>query len=127
MTGGWSLGLEIDEITGRSWDLLRAEDQAESIKLLAEDQPELLIVAPPCTKFSCLENLSKKPVPENEMQSAREMVDHGIRMCRKEMELGKAFMFEHPASASSWKLDNMRELRKTQGVEEFVLHMCEFG
>lgn len=61
------------------------------------------------------------------MRQAREMVDHGARMCHKQIELGKAFRFEHPASATSWKLESLRELSKAPGVEEFVLHMCEFG
>lgn len=41
MFGGWSLGLGTDETTGRSSDLLKPEDQEESITLLIKDQPEL--------------------------------------------------------------------------------------
>ena len=56
------MGLGIDETTGRAWGLLKPDDQEESINLLTEDQAELLVVAPPCTKFSCLQNLKiRKP------------------------------------------------------------------
>ena len=64
MNGGWSLGLstQADEMTGRTWDLLKPSDQECSMKLLEDDQPELLIVSPPCTKFSSLQNLNKRPI-----------------------------------------------------------------
>ena len=97
------------------------------MELLENDQPELLIVSPPCTKFGSLQNLNKRPIPEDQMQEAREMVEHGVRMCQKQIKLGKAFIFEHPANARSWKMRCLRELSGTEGVEEFVLNLANLG
>ena len=43
------------------------------------------------------------------------------------MRAGRAFIFEHPATASSWEIGGLQRLRNASGVHEALLDMCRFG
>ena len=80
-------------------------DEQKARTLQAKDQPELLVATPPCTKFSSLQGFRKAKATEAEMREAIDMVNFAVEMCKKQIRLGKRFLFEHPKGAESWKLE----------------------
>ena len=56
---GFCVDLECQKPDGTYWDMNKPEDRKEMLRLLREDDPEMLIGSPPCTPFSALRELSK--------------------------------------------------------------------
>ena len=130
LTGGWSLDwMHTDPITGAKWDLRDPDAQERIVKMIYRDRPELLILSPPCTLFSMLQNLAEHPETRcpKLWQEAVGMVDFAVRLCRIQLKSGRHFIFEHPLSASSWRRTTLRELQEEDGVFEAKTHMCAFG
>ena len=132
LRGGWALDVASTcPITGRKWDCLKEEDRAWGKRMLHRDKPKLLVVSPPCTLFSQLQNLSPNGLPQvrcpEEYRKAILMVEYAVELCRIQMRAGRAFIFEHPRTASSWELEALRSLMAEAGVRESVFDMCCFG
>ena len=65
LRGGWALDVAHNcTVTGRKWDCLIAEDRDWCKRMVYRDKPQLLVVSPPCTLFSQLQNLSPHGLPE---------------------------------------------------------------
>ena len=46
---------------------------------------------------------------------------------KEQLKEGWYFLHEHPAGASSWKLDAIQKIRKSDGVVSVLGDMCAFG
>ena len=126
--GGFSLDvLHEDPWTGRKWDLRDAKTKEAARNLVRRVKPKLLIASPPCTLFSQLQNLSGGVKDRERWNEAVQMVEFAVELCLLQHRAGRRFVFEHPAGASSWKLECLDKLREVAGVESVVLNMCRFG
>ena len=54
-------------------------------------------------------------------------MDFMARIYWEQIKGGRWFLHEHPAGASSWHLDCIREIAELAGVRTVTAHMCEFG
>ena len=130
LSGGWSLDwLTIDPMTGRKWDLRDKDVQKKVIDMVMKDKPELLVLCPPCTLFSMLQNLAGDPRVRcpAKWQEAVAMVDFAVQLCRMQAKSGRKFLFEHPLGASSWTRTELKNLMHESGIYEAKTHMCMFG
>ena len=128
LRGGWSLDIRHEDgTTGRSWDLSRREEMDSVFELLRRDKPFMVTLSPPCTKFCALLRLCRKDVDRKEWLQAVRFVNFAVRVAKHQLENGRHFIFEHPLTASSWRLPSLVRLRKAAGVYEGVLHMCQYG
>ena len=130
MRGGWSLDCSTtDPITGREWDLRDPETQKRVVAMLYRDRPSLLVVCPPSTLFSKLQNLSGDPSTRSPRAWAEavEMVNFAVKLCRIQSVDGRKFLFEHPLGATSWKRTTLREFMNEAGVSRVTGHMCAYG
>ena len=55
------------------------------------------------------------------------MLEFAVELCEMQMKAGRAFIFEHPATATSWELGGLKRLFTTEGVHEGLFDMCRFG
>ena len=55
------------------------------------------------------------------------MVDIAVKVAEMQLGEGRHFIFEHPLTASSWRLPALRRLRLRAGVHETVVHQCMYG
>ena len=129
---GWSLDLTLsDPLTGRPWDFSKKEVRARVRGLVRDSKPFMLIGSPPCTMFSSLQNLSKSKRDEEEFQIKMEVAKRHVRFCvelyRMQLEGGRHFLHEHPNSATSWAMSEVRRLAETPGVLTAVCDMCAYG
>jgi len=130
MRGGWSLDWVTKcPTTGMSWDLSLEKMQKKAMALLKKDKPGLIVCSPPCTLFSVLQNLTGDPKCRNPeaYDKAVKLVEFAVEMCKEQNRAGRLFAFEHPLSATSWKLPALKELMKKEGVRQTTIHQCAYG
>jgi hypothetical protein len=101
---GWKQGTSYDLETG--WDLRRTEDRKKMWRSLKEEDPDLIVICPPCVAFSMLQELN---FPKMGMQKSVQLLQTGLEHLEIAMEVakwqhrrGKWFTFEHPDLARSW-------------------------
>ena len=128
LKAGYSIDMAtVDEVTGRSYDLRKENDQKIFWTLLARRSPKLLVVSPPCTTFSSLQYLRKTPMKDQEREEGVQLLRIGIRACRSQLRSGRGFIFEHPLTASSWQDEDMKKLREHPDVMELTIDQCMYG
>ena len=132
MRGGWSMDLSVEcPVTRRAWDFRLESDRKLARALVLKDRPGLLILSPPCTLFSHLQNLHPQGLPAERdpaaWAEAIAFVDFAMELAEVQRVAGRSFVFEHPQSATSWKLSRVVEMMVKDGVEEAVFDMCRFG
>lgn len=122
---GLRKGTAFDLWTG--YDFRKKEDRQRCWRKLKEEQPELLVVCPPCGPFSNLQNLN---YPKMDVKKAVCMVAEGLEHLQFSMQLfewqvrrGGWALFEHPMTSAAWneecvlrvmKLDHVRVVRGDQ-------------
>ena len=125
---GWSLDIRHEDgITKRRWDLSNLAEAEEAFRMVQRDKPQLVVLCPPCTKFCNLLNLNRRAVPRKDWIVAVRMVNVAAKIAELQLDGHRHFVFEHPLSASSWKLPRLRRLRARAGVTEATVHLCMFG
>ena len=87
--------------------------------LLMQDKPYML-ASPMCGPFSALQTLfnyqkmDKKDV-ELKLKNATEHIMCTIGMCTEHVGAVRAFLFEHPVGASSWRLHCLNVFGRLEG------------
>ena len=131
---GLRAGIAFDLELG--WDLLRVQNQKEVIRYLVSERPGLVILSPPCTQFSSLQNLSYQThfssqqrfdAHLRELRDARRLLQFCVRVCLLCIRLQLCFVFEHPWGATSW---SERCLSQLVGRDDTWLargDQCMFG
>ena len=128
LRSGWSLDIQhVDGATGRRWDLAKPGQMQEALDLIRRDKPFLVTLSPPCTKFCALLQLCRHPVDRQQWLEAVRMVNFAVRVAELQLDARRHFVFEHPLTASSWRLPSLKRLRRRAGVFESSFHMCAYG
>ena len=91
-----------DEITGKTWDFNKKEDVKEFKRMRKRRRVGMLVVSPPCTKLSVLQNLRKTEMTQEEWEEAIRLAALGIEVCREQHKEGLGFVLEHPRSSKIW-------------------------
>ena len=132
LKGGFSIDLaEADPITGRTWDLSKPHDRRKVRALVLRHRPKLLVLSPPCTLFSLLQNLAPGGLPHircpMRWKEALEFLEFAVEMCRLQMKGGRGFVLEHPWLARSWEMEPFKSFSTELGVLMVRLDMCRYG
>ena len=117
---------------GSPWDFNRRSDRNLARSLIDERQPTWIIGSPPCTSFSIWnQNLNFKNMPK---EKVRELIAEGRKhlsfvtsLYRKQLQLGRHFLHEHPVSATSWKEPQIMALTKDPRVHCVVADQCQYA
>ena len=122
--------LAFDIHTG--WDFAQESMRQLSIWLLHTLSIHLLMLSPPCTAFSQLQIMWNYP----RMDTARanqiwdrdmELLEHSMRCACVQGSTGRAWCFEHPERAESWKTKTVADVRALPGALEVVFDQCMVG
>ncbi|CAK9071951.1 Retrovirus-related Pol polyprotein from transposon RE1 (Retro element 1) (AtRE1) [Includes: Protease RE1 [Durusdinium trenchii] len=126
---GLRQGSSFDLITG--WDLSNEADRKKMWRALKEEDPILLILCPPCTAFSARQSLNFPRMDKGKVavmiQTGMEHLELAMALAKWQHRRGRYFLFEHPASASSWKEATVEEVESLEGVEVVSTDMCMYG
>ena len=128
---GFSLDLSVLDSDGRPWDFNCEDKRKRALKLLREQEPDLLIGSPMCRAFSALQGLNKARMGaakfEAMMEHGRKHMEFATMLYREQAKAGRYYLHEHPASASSWHEPSILELQQDFGGMVAIAHMCQFG
>ena len=129
--GTLNAGTTYDVKVDPSLDLTRTSVQDQTRQSIAQEDPLILIGAPPCTVFSTMQNINQKhqhsSAWEQKYQEGCELLQFASQCYWDQIERGMFFLHEHPATASSWNMDCMAELEAHPGVYTVVSDMCRWG
>ena len=130
---GWALDLtQVDPEDGRPWDFSDPGKQAKAKALLKSDEPLMLVACPMCDPFSQLNEVFNYPKQqkqdvENKIEDGLKHIKFTVELCLMQYQAGRLFLFEHPASASSWSAQSLQLLRSLQGVHHVNFDFCTLG
>ena len=93
------------------------------------DRPLVIILSPPCTPFSLLQQLRGDPQVRcpNRWREAVQVLELAVALCELQIQLGGSLVFEHPQSATSWAQEDFKALKNKKDVFTATCHMCQFG
>ena len=83
-----------------------------------------------CTLFSSLQNLSKKTRKEEwtvRFEEAKSHIKFVVSLYEEQWANGRLFLHEHPATATLWDLEEIKELEKKAGVLVHRADQCMYG
>ena len=128
---GFALDLTTADTDGKLWDFDRPEMRERALKKLREEKPLLLVGSPMCTAFSTWQRINNKirdgATVEIEKKRAVMHLEFCIELYREQLRHGRYFLHEHPAYASSWQEDAMKELVAEPGVLTSTIDQCLYG
>ena len=110
------------------WDFEIKEMREKAEKYIEEEKPLLLIGSPMFTAFSQLQRMGARD--HHSAEKMRKAVNHMkfvTKMYEKQMQAGRLFLHEHPASASSWQLACVTKLAEKEDVQITTTDLCMFG
>ena len=112
-------------------DLTRDSVRQQVRKDIEREDPLILLGAPPCTVFSPMQNINQKhhigDAWEKKKQEGMDLLLFATQCYWDQIERGMFFLHEHPATASSWGTDAVKELKAHPGVHVVTGDMCRWG
>ena len=124
------LNLKAGEAMGFTtvWDFDDTKDRKRAEDYINEERPLLLLGSPMCTAFSQLQRLNGRGAHSAEkMKNAIGHMEFVIELYKMQIDGGKLFLLERPATASSWQLNCVKKLGNIDGVDVAVADLCMFG
>lgn len=114
LTTGWNFDTQIDR--------QRAEEY------VTKEKPMLLVSSPMCTAFSQLQRLNAAGLHSTEkMRRAISHMEFVTKLYRLQINAGRLFLHEHPASASSWQLNCIMKIADKENVVISTADLCMYG
>ena len=126
-------GLAFDIELGH--DLLQLSSRNEVRKYLNETKPGLVVVSPPCTMMSIMQNMNQKYLqdPDKYKQYVRRLIEartlwnFGIEICKTVMAYGGTFVLEQPWTSKAWKENRTQGLLTNPSTILVKNDQCQFG
>ena len=131
---GFDHGSAMDILSG--YDCDKAEDRKRCWEAEIQDERIRVIVSPPCTVFSRLQQLNKFMYNkdrewmgriEDLLGQAKKYVRFCAAIYEHQRAHGRYLLHEHPWLATSWQMDVMTRLQGYPDVRKVQTHMCQFG
>ena len=126
-TGRWSM---MEPITLPRWNLLEAQDRQEALEYLDREDPDLLVLAWPCTVWSQLQTLGRKTFDQlqrlaERRQEQRVLLDFVQEASRRQRSRGGAILGENPWTSKAW--DEEAIIKAFEGMPHGDTDMCAYG
>lgn len=126
---GFRAQYSLDELSG--YNFLKFEDRARALRLYETHAPFFVMLSPPCTMYSRMQNLNFKKmgplVCEQRFADADCMLDFSMMVANRQVKAGRLFCHEHPQGASSWRRPSVIELSSQQQVHLVTFDQCRTG
>ena len=113
------------------YDLTTPRDRRRVMKYLREEDPDLLVVCPPCGPFSALQHLNVAQHGYKTLQfklaEGKEHLRFGMRIFEWQARRGKSAVFEHPATSAAWNEEEVKQVMRLPNVTRVRADQCEYG
>ena len=105
----------VDPEDGRPWDFNRKDKRDKALAMVQKQEPYMLVGSPMCTAFCTWMALNRarskdRQALEKAYRQAVRHMEFVSMLYREQASIGRYFLHEHPAGASSWDLDCIRDL-----------------
>ena len=124
-----ALDLTTTDENGEPLDLSKPKMQQKALRLLDEIKPAVLILSPPCTMFSAMQNINvhqmKKSRTKARVQEAVAHFAFAVLLCIRKSQRGGTF--EYPVGASSWSTQLASLLSQCPGTKRVNFELCMLG
>ena len=123
---GLNPGEAMDLTTG--WDFNKEEDRDRAERYVGTHKPLIVIGSPPCTPFSLLQNWNPEtPESKRKWEDGVNHMRFVMKLYRKQLDAGRAFLHEQPATARSWGLKEVKEMMQEAGVDVMTADQGMYG
>lgn len=122
---GLRVGQPIDLRTG--YDILTSEGRAKCMKIIEEQRPEVVFMAPVCGPWSILQNINDWYKVEEKRKKYLPMIEFCVRVAKYQLAHGRHFIMENPQTSQMWYTQVIQYLLKNPTVGYDTLDMCAFG
>ena len=117
---------------GEAWNFSKPADRRLAKRIIEEEKPTWLIGSPPCTFYSAWnQGINHKRMSPERVESLRlEAVQHlhfVIGLYKAQVDNGRHFLHEHPATATSWSDPWMVRLLEHPKIATVTSDQCEYG
>ena len=130
LVGGSTFDLRRDA-NGVAWDFRKSDHRRRAREQISRERPFLVIGSPPCTDFCAIQNLNRRWWSPEEVRRRRAeamvLLGFAVEIYWLQLEAGRHFLHEHPATASSWRERIVMRLRHDDRVGEVVGDQCRYG
>ena len=121
-----------DAYDGQPWDFSLKHKRDRARALISEQRPFILIGSPMCTHFCTWQALNiVKSKDKQAMERARVAAEVHLKfvaeLYQMQMDNGLYFLHEHPMFATSWSIQEMKEIAQRPGVQRVRGDQCQFG
>ena len=124
---GLRVGAPIDLRTGYDYDLLTAEGRREAMEVIERQQPKIIHMAPVCGPWSQMQNIKDPSDTYQKRKKYLPMVEFCARVALYQIEHGRYFIIENPATSKIWFTKCFQRLLMKHAVTYGTLDMCAFG
>ena len=113
------------------YDFTKASDRERCFRKLEAEDPDVLVISPPCGPFSILQEWNYRRMPLKKavvmLQEGVQHLNFAMRLYEWQVRRGKVALFEHPKGARSWHEPRVERCRKLPGVQLVDADQCQFG
>ena len=122
---GMAVAPPVDLRTG--FDLNTQKGQKDAWKIIYEQKPLVVFMAPVCSPWSLLMNAQPEWKRKKKQKEHMPMVRFCIDVACHQLRVGCMFIIENPEGSRMWQLPEMQRLAATSSVTWDTLNMCAFG
>ena len=131
LVAGFAFDITNANDKGEPWNFDLEEKRNEAIAIVEEQKPMILIGSPICTPYTTLQALSKHKRSQKDidemMAKAKVHMEFVCYLYKLQLEGGRYFLHEHPATATSWELPCIKEILYKDGVDIVHGNQCQYG
>ena len=127
VAAGWEAG---EPVTLPGWNLLDRQCRQEAKHYIAAFDPDLLVIAWPCTKWSALQTFGHKMIDQlralhDSRQEQRVLLDFVEDVVRDHRSKGGVTLGENPLTSKAWREPAI--VAAFEGLPKARTDMCAFG
>ena len=114
------------------WDFTKSHVRKEFLQLMKLERPRHVWMAPPCTKWSSMQNLNatteeeKQKLEEVRKDEEKTHLSFVSQVFEVGEEIDSGVSFEHPRWAKSWETKTMKDLEK-KNIQDAECDRCRTG
>eukprot|EP00435_Cladocopium_sp_Y103_P076085 s7_g76.t1 len=122
---GLRVGATIDLRTG--YDLLTADGRRRAMEVIERQQPKIIHMAPVRGPWSQMQSKNDPAHTWYKRKKYLPMVEFCAKVALYQLEHGRFFIIENPATSKIWYTKHFQRLLMKHGVTWGTLDMCAFG
>jgi hypothetical protein len=125
------MNLTTNDENGQPWNFDDAHQRQRARERLRADKPLILIGSPMCTAFSCLQSINYAKMHPDRVRAiltrARMHLNFVCSLYEEQVQGGRYFIHEHPATATSWEEPAVKRVMNLPEVRVSRADACQYG